>query len=956
MTKAVFSSMAVSVLYSVSAAVVPHDTTNMWNVADGNASVAANYAENALPGANAQVRIANGGTMRIDADFSWGALWAGYGSFGTVYQTAGTLTLSNPGSVTGDGTLWLGHSAGNLGRYFLSGGTIDVTSGNPQVGAYGLGLLDVSGGAFATKGYPSIGRNSGASGHVNVHGTGQLNLGFANQVSVGESGTGTLTVSNGGSVDAAKLVIGANASGVGLVNVASGGFVKATTVTGGTGTGRVNGIGGKMSPKASGGVVNGYLSGTSVTLGTGGLDFDTDGKSVTLASPLQGGSRLKAANLVHRWSFNGDYSDSVGGQDAVAFGSAAAGISFAGNRELVLPGAAHDTAYVKLGAGILPTDSDAFTVEIWTTPLSVRSWSRIFTCNGSNRASEAFMTFVGGSGTDVTKDFSCAKGGGSGGNASDQLAPWTHGQEFVAVLRATKRSDGWYVEVLKRSADTGALMKRYAWLLPLTWNAADLASDRFNLGWSTDGGNDDANAKFNEVRVWKVALTDDELTESATRGPDADFTGTADFTKSGAGALTLAAGNTYEGSTTVSEGTLAAGAFVLPVHRWSFNGDYSDSIGGKTASTAGADKDSIILRDGCVVLPGADHTKAYLSLGNSPWPQASDGFTLEFWIRHDAIRTWSRIFTTANDSYDSSVSAKRPVLFMTLVGGNGTNVNGDIIGIHGGESSVQPSGYMAPWTVGTFFHVSVTGHRNGETGWNLTFAKRDAESGAVLKTHTVAAPTGWSPALFANAWFNVGYSTDGGNDDAAMTVDEIRFWDRALSDADLNASVTFGPDALPHMAVSEGTGTLPSTTALTVDDGATFALAGAAQTVASLGGAGTVEGPGTLTVTGTIQPAGTVAVVSDAKLVGSWTVGGENAGSIAFGKGGTYDVSGLKLKVSEPEHIEIGRPLSIADAAGATLTGAFDTSDPSMTGLKLKVKSDGGIVVSRASGMVLLFR
>ena len=76
----------------------PHDSTNDWNVASGNASVAANFDPATAPGADTLVRISNGGEMTINSDLSWGALWIGGTGDGTVRHESGTLTVNNPAS------------------------------------------------------------------------------------------------------------------------------------------------------------------------------------------------------------------------------------------------------------------------------------------------------------------------------------------------------------------------------------------------------------------------------------------------------------------------------------------------------------------------------------------------------------------------------------------------------------------------------------------------------------------------------------------------------------------------------------------------------------------------------------------------------------------------------------------------------------------------------------------
>lgn len=89
-----------------------------------------------------------------------------------------------------------------------------------------------------------------------------------------------------------------------------------------------------------------------------------------------------AYELTHRWSFNGSYSDSVGGVDATPEGGQKEeGLSFEdsplGGRMVKMAYAGSGAgAWLNLGTGVLGAE-DA-TVEIWARRNAFRSWSRIF--------------------------------------------------------------------------------------------------------------------------------------------------------------------------------------------------------------------------------------------------------------------------------------------------------------------------------------------------------------------------------------------------------------------------------------------------------------------------------------------------------------------------------------------------------------------------------------------------
>ena len=77
--------------------------------------------------------------------------------------------------------------------------------------------------------------------------------------------------------------------------------------------------------------------------------------------------------LAHRWSFNGDYTDSAGGLTGTSTGN----LTFT-DGNLVLPGGNRGTANVDLGANALSVGSDSVTIEIWMKQVSMNGMPRVF--------------------------------------------------------------------------------------------------------------------------------------------------------------------------------------------------------------------------------------------------------------------------------------------------------------------------------------------------------------------------------------------------------------------------------------------------------------------------------------------------------------------------------------------------------------------------------------------------
>lgn len=906
-----------------------HEITNDWCAAYGSASEAANYRQATLPSANGLVRIGNGGTMQVSDVSTWGALWVGSGSAdGSVVQTAGTMTLQEPGTASGDGTLRLGDGAGRSGIYSLEGGTLNVAKGNPQIGVYGNGALVVSGGTFRSVGYPSVGRQDGASGHL-VQTGGILDFAAASQLTVGESGCGVLTLS-GGAANVKRLVVGANATGSGLVNLGQGAVLTAGAILGGkSDERRFNAVGGTLRPQSAAAVGADIISDMSVSVGAGGLVVDTAGKNVSVSSSLVQ-SRLVVDNMAHRWSFNGNLKDAVGGQDATAAGDRADAVAFS-NGEVLLPGLGKHQVYIQLGAGVVPPDLDGVTVELWATPEETRSWSRVFTAVSAASAEGAqslYLSWTSDMNVEKGAFFLKANGETLKNNTSD-FAPLVLGREWHFAFVFEKSEGGWNVTAQKRDPLTGFCVKTVVFVSSDTWDPSSLFSGSFNLGYSMNDA--DACARYDEVRVWKIALSESELLESAMRGPDADFATPPALRKTGEGTLAVLSAATYSGATIVEGGTLALTSSETPLHRWSFeNGSFADSVAAKDGVATGAYGGNIAgSADGKgVELPGATHGQSYLALGKGLLPSSESGFTLELWATLRTARTWSRIFTFADDANANG-------LFMTWV--SGTDNTKDVIGFRSddGKTRVSVNNKMAPYAIGTDYHLSVV-CKQIDGIWSLLFFKQNASDGTMEKTHEMKTPDGWTPARLANCALNLGWSPDTDNDDAQARYDEVRIWNRAFTEEEVMASGFAGPDRLPYLKLreTESAGSLPVVTDLIVDDGATFALGGIVQTVRTVLGGGCVCGAGTLYVSEGICPGGrgdigSLTVAQGMTLAGTVEIdvsAESTSDSLIFAAPDVFDVSKLHLAVSNPMALDQSKRYTVIRSEGAVLTGTIDES------------------------------
>ena len=174
-----------------------------------------------------------------------GSRWTNVGTLVVGGLGAGTLTIQNGGVVNSGG----GGSIGLLGSGAVTvtgpGSTWNnspVSPGGLNIGSFGTGSLTITNGgtvnnntAFAA----NIGQGAGSLGTVRVAGAGST-WNNSSGVNIGNLGTGTLTIAEGGIVTAPTVVIATNAGSIGTLNIGAGaapGTLNAPSVAFGAGTG-----------------------------------------------------------------------------------------------------------------------------------------------------------------------------------------------------------------------------------------------------------------------------------------------------------------------------------------------------------------------------------------------------------------------------------------------------------------------------------------------------------------------------------------------------------------------------------------------------------------------------------------------------------------------------------------------------------------------------------------------
>lgn len=277
-----------------------------------------------------------------------GATYVGNFGTGTMNIESGG-TVSNTTGIVGGGAITTDLSAANVTTVVtptMGVGTVNVSGINGTqrstwtnsldlaVGNYGTGTMNVTDGALVTSEGGTIGRNAGSTGTVtvsgvNANGTASTWNNNTSDLIIGNAGTGTLNVLNGGQVSNTKgfvgaiaggtvLVSGVNANGTastwsnsdvltvgyasapnGTLTVADGGVVSAPSVVIGSladATGTVN-VGGTATGAAA---APGTLSTPTIAFGdgTGSLNFNHTSSGYDFDAALSSGTGTGALNQI----------------------------------------------------------------------------------------------------------------------------------------------------------------------------------------------------------------------------------------------------------------------------------------------------------------------------------------------------------------------------------------------------------------------------------------------------------------------------------------------------------------------------------------------------------------------------------------------------------------------------------------------------------------------------------
>ena len=403
-------------------------------------------------------------------------------------------------------------------------------------------------------------------------------------------------------------------------------------------------------------------------------------------------------------------------------------------------------------------------------------------------------------------------------------------------------------------------------------------------------------------------------------------------------AVNAEAGNEFPDS---PSDKLKANNYLL--HRWNFNGHGLDLIGSNHANLTGTGSITYINGGTAVNLPGGVRGTGWIDCGSSAVPVDNTPFTIEIWTTYNSYQKWLRIVSFGNNSTSSDGSGLNTGAMLAF--NNGSDPGKFYIGVYPTATSGVKAATDVALTAGTTYHVALVFLPQSNGKWTIKSYVYDSEG--TLTTSTSNTDSDWTPSLVTATHLWLGHSHWTADYDAGASYDEVRVWNVALSQAQIVANGTLGPDVLP---VLSATSTLGVTENITVASGATLDLGGHSLTLPSLTGAGTVQN-GTIAVGG-VGTVGTM-VLNGVTIADNATIRIDNGDTLTTTTE-NFDLSGATIDLAFTPTAEY----TLATASGSgTFAGvpALTINGASLRGWKVKVSADGKTLrVSKTAPVIMV--
>ena len=620
--------------------------------------------------------------------------------------------------------------------------------------------------------------------------------------------------------------------------------------------------------------------------------------------------------LAHRWSFNGDWTDSIGVQNATAVTADGGTVTLADGKATIDPNnTTQGKNYIDLGANVLPKDRTPITIEVWGTFNQEKNWSHLLCFDNGTANAGLVANFRKGAGSNGTS-ICCL--GVSDKDPNYETGKPAAGQEFYyAVVIVPDAAGGTAVTAYSKKTD-GTAIGKYGLYYP-SWNIYSMNLTRCYLGASKNWADPDAYCSFNEVRIWKCGFSEAELAEHAILGPDTlpEISDPADT------------GNVLPEN---PDATLVANNYLT--HRWPFNGTLADVVGGQNA-TIGAGTPTWSMT--AVTMPGGANGKSYLDIGPNALPTTGP-VTVEFWVSQDVFANWGYLFEVGASQTD------RVSIFGTI---SQTARESAVCVTHASQTdgnfplSVMPSGVM--------YHLALVFTPAEGGGMDVTAYQQDALTGRTIAKTAIHTAYRLADIAQTHGWLGRSpYSSDG---DPAATYDELRIWNAALSEAQLTRNAQLGPDLLPRINPAYNQ---PVGGDVNVSAGALLDLGGATLNVQSISGAGTVAN-GTANVIGTLSPGGE-------GTVGTLTLGANMVvkGTLKLDRGdllastGDLDLRGATIDFAPPADGQYGCVFATSSKLGGIQGPVASSNLPSKC--LVKISDDGRRAIVINLGLIITIR
>ena len=229
------------------------------------------------------------------------------------------------------------------------------------------------------------------------------------------------------------------------------------------------------------------------------------------------------ANLLHRWSFNGNLSDTgfLGGKDATLQGS----VTYTNNNTEIrlTDGSGNNRSWVSLGSNIIPASlgDTPFTIELWTTLRISDQWRPCFGFGiwGNGDLAGLHVGYHDGSVPFFRPTTAVASGAWLGdGNRKIGGAAFPVNEKCHVAFTVTPDGTGNATICAYVHKADGTLVGSGTFPYG-SWTTTKIVQSAFMLGRGIFT-NDNPQSNYDEVRVWKIALTREQVEECIRLGPD----------------------------------------------------------------------------------------------------------------------------------------------------------------------------------------------------------------------------------------------------------------------------------------------------------------------------------------------------------------------------------------------------------------------------------------------------